>query len=420
MSCLACAECGQAVVTACSLIAECQVSTLQQAVYAYELTVLGRPITCYSVTSRTGERFDIVLAAEVCIHNSAGRGNSLQRGAAWRGKRRAAGILALDDAPKAEHSWFPGFTWQGIGCGGCESTQLLGWAFAKDTAVGCNDQNGKQSSGFFALVVTRLRERALAWSPGHCQMRGQIELDPAQLRPEPMDDSGVVFSQHPTHRGLRADELCRSSGPGAAAAARGLASMPWQLLPSSTLASHGKTVKGLASIGMDDCGISSGSSSDESEDFARLRRQVRKERQGDCWSRQQFPGASSGCRQQKIAQNMRMNASRGLQLSNVSVSRSLGLSALSQSTNTKTKGSQALSAVPGDAALKAAGRGRGRGGTRGQGRGRGAAPLSATERGTGSGTGRGAAILAGAEALGNGAVRDELPPLSARPFSRAG
>ena len=121
-----CDECFAPVAETESIIQERKV-TLKEAVYAYELDLLDKPVWSYSVTNPSADKFDVVLFSKLhehVDHSVTGEDNSL-------------------------HSWFPGFSWRNVSCGCCD--MQLGWSFS------C----GKQVE-FFALIVTRLRP----WVPG--------------------------------------------------------------------------------------------------------------------------------------------------------------------------------------------------------------------------------------------------------------
>lgn len=195
--CLACASCGQAICTAESLIRNRVYSTLREAVYAYELSLLGVPVWCYSATGQSGNRCDVVLLEEVCVGRAPGT-------AALTGRaRRAAGVVVstTQAPPTSDHCWFPGFRHQAVRCGGCSVNRLLGWAFTPDSGESTLD-GGPRASGFFGIIVTRLRERPLVgareWTPSAAAVHGRC----MQLR------------------GLTASTVSGTSAAGAAGAAR--------------------------------------------------------------------------------------------------------------------------------------------------------------------------------------------------------
>ncbi|CAE8667309.1 unnamed protein product [Polarella glacialis] len=262
LPCLACALCGQAVAIAKAVICDGALQTLREAVYAYELTVLGCRSVCFSVTAPSGDRFDLVCVDEVLrvpgsvpgSLTSGGRGaavfgsgrSSGSRKASPRGALRVAGVHTFDKEPSAEHSWFPGYTWQAVRCGGCDSRELLGWAFAKEgvdspsppAERACPQSTPRaacrQSSGFFALIVTRLRERSMSLLPARGPFGLPLVSAPFAAARDQESELELTSRHTMVQRGLRADELRRSSGPAASAAARGLGSMPRQFLPSTT------------------------------------------------------------------------------------------------------------------------------------------------------------------------------------------
>mmetsp|Transcript_61429 Transcript_61429/g.109610 ORF Transcript_61429/g.109610 Transcript_61429/m.109610 type:complete len:349 (+) Transcript_61429:113-1159(+) len=270
-SCLACAECGQAVATAAALMPEQVRFTLKKAVYAYELGVLGVSTWCYSATGAGQERFDIVRLAEVCI---GGARNSLL--ADRLGTRRATGVVVADveASPKSENSWFPGFMYQAVRCGGCPGRRLLGWAFTPEDATSAH------CAGFFGLIITRLRERPFGcpgWRPSSFAAGGPAIAAATSRGFRPL-------------RGLTAGTVMGTSAPGAAAAARGRGTMPVQLIPSTETSARGPSpftaIRRLVSRGSagavalnaasnQDEADDSGASSDESTDF-QLQRQTRR------------------------------------------------------------------------------------------------------------------------------------------------
>eukprot|EP00928_Gymnodinium_smaydae_P054184 TRINITY_DN38000_c0_g1_i1.p1 TRINITY_DN38000_c0_g1~~TRINITY_DN38000_c0_g1_i1.p1 ORF type:complete len:390 (+),score=18.13 TRINITY_DN38000_c0_g1_i1:114-1283(+) len=129
---LICAACGSEVTTRKELRTT-PITTLRSAVYAYELQVLEETYTCYSAPGSDHARYDVVLTQVP----------------------QASTKLMWDPIePSCDHSWFPGYAWQVVRCSGCTQRPLpiLGWQFWPTGTVGT-------TSGFFALIVTRLRER---------------------------------------------------------------------------------------------------------------------------------------------------------------------------------------------------------------------------------------------------------------------
>lgn len=259
---MACSSCGQVVSSSNSIICQPYFEIFRKAVYTYELPVLGLSSACYSVTASNGKRYDLIRVSEVCL-----RDKFRIRSEGFTGLKTASGVF-VKEASKSDDSWFPGFCWQAIHCGGCRSPQLLGWAFSKDPPG-----RKLQPSGFFALIVTKLCERFMTFplpSPG----RNTGWLDGLSCRRDL-----VHLHPLPGHRGLGVDELLRSTAPGASAAARGFASMPLQLLPSTTsrhpVASRQEGERGLQILAARKCDGTE-SSDEEYEDFVRRREVARR------------------------------------------------------------------------------------------------------------------------------------------------
>lgn len=259
--CLACSECGQAVATAASLMPDRLRNTLRKAVYAYELGVLGVPTWCYSATGAAEERFDVVRVSEVCVG-----GARSSRLCDVLGTRRATGVVvAKQEPPTSEHSWFPGFAYQAVRCGGCAGRRLLGWAFTPEEPTDFQYDAG----GFFGLIITRLRERPMdclgnAWSTPTAG--GPLLLSVGRR------------GNWRQLRGLTAGTVSGTSAPGAAAAARGQGSMPVQLIPSTSTGGRSPAVTVRRFTSLEEPG-ESGGSSDESLDFQLQRRTRRSEAQ---------------------------------------------------------------------------------------------------------------------------------------------
>jgi len=154
--------------------------------------------------------------------------------------------LVASKCPTAENSWFPGFAWQAVRCGGCPKPNLLGWAYTPE-------QGGAAlMPGYFGLIITRLRER-MAMVNQSCK----LSLRPAIL-------------------GLNAETIRSTSNPAAAAAARGIGAMPSELIPSASTPTPGLT----AAESEKDAGSSC--SDEEHRDFQAQRRFRRRESQRLC------------------------------------------------------------------------------------------------------------------------------------------
>lgn len=195
-------------------------TTLKEAVYTYELNILGSSAWCYLASHPDGSRCDLVRATPAFAPDcnpsllpTAAQAPATTRAPATAqfqdtshphrvSERRAsitsvatnAGLpqqsqqqlqvlhtvdvveLVAHKRPNAEHSWFPGFAWQHLSCKGCSSSGLntgLGWLFTP---------TGKAGSGlrmpFFALLLTKLREREIQSltmmqsSPRHINLLG--------------------------------------------------------------------------------------------------------------------------------------------------------------------------------------------------------------------------------------------------------
>lgn len=247
-SCLVCAACGQVICTEDSVLRDRCYLTLRKAVYAYELSVLSAPAWCYSATGQTGDRFDILLLEEVCV------GRAQRSPGRFGGAHRAAGVVATDTQapPSDDNSWFPGYNFQAVRCGGCSIPRHLGWAFTSDGSSARAPGGNAPLRSFFGLVVTRLRERPLNAATG---------FTPSVSFP--------LGGFGPRLRGLSASTVSGTCAAAAAGAARGRNAMPSQLIPStsSTAAPVSICLKGWEG----DADSASGSES-EAEDFELQRR----------------------------------------------------------------------------------------------------------------------------------------------------
>lgn len=209
---LACARCTQPVVASSAVVRERERCTLRQAVYAYEIDVLGQPTWCYSTTSEDGNRYDIIRAMEVSSGGATGGCLRLFSGG-------SLGVMIMDKAkcPEGNHSWFPNYAWQAVRCGGCrQGFNHLGWIFTP-----------KEGSlpGFFGLILTRLREITPRFTP--------------RLFPESSADSEhIALRRQREFRGLSASAVQTAGSNEASAAVRGFGTMPSQFLPCTDAASR--------------------------------------------------------------------------------------------------------------------------------------------------------------------------------------
>jgi len=210
---LACARCGQPLVASRSVMSQREHRTLKQAVYAYEIDVLGTSTWCYSVTSKDGSRYDIIRAIEVASGGATGGGLSSSSGG-------SLGVMVMDKSscPEDSHSWFSDYAWKAVRCGGCRlHTTLLGWVFVPKEG---------DMPGFFALILTRLREIT-------------PHLAPRLLSASLHDAEPLAFRQQRGLRGLSAVAGQTAGSNEAFAAVRGVSSMPSQFLPRTEAASRG-------------------------------------------------------------------------------------------------------------------------------------------------------------------------------------
>eukprot|EP00747_Dinoflagellata_sp_TGD_P186838 gnl/TRDRNA2_/TRDRNA2_44163_c1_seq1.p1 gnl/TRDRNA2_/TRDRNA2_44163_c1~~gnl/TRDRNA2_/TRDRNA2_44163_c1_seq1.p1 ORF type:complete len:323 (+),score=20.83 gnl/TRDRNA2_/TRDRNA2_44163_c1_seq1:110-970(+) len=128
--------------------------------------------------------------------------------------------------PRSEHSWFPGFAWQAVSCGGCSPSRLLGWAF---TPI-----EGRSSEGFFGLVVTRLRDRPMEAEPHNIREVTTTPLFRSCADASSGGCAGPLAAPRTRRmRGLSASTVSAVTSPAASAAARGMCGMPAQMLPST-------------------------------------------------------------------------------------------------------------------------------------------------------------------------------------------
>jgi len=242
-SCLACAKCGQVIALKSALVCDRILATMRDAVFPYELAVLGASTWCYSATQADKQRFDVLCVGDICVGGT-------RVGGTLYGPR-ATGVLPLtaEELPSSDHSWFVGFEWQAIRCAGCSIPRLLGWAFTPEAGPKRN------SLGFFALIITKLLERAAT----HNGSRGRGQLV-----------AGVVPGTRVRTQGLSADIVRMTSDPGAAAAARGFGAMPTQLIPSFTTSKGQARARDTVFEELEVA--SSGSEGGEAVDFQRQRR----------------------------------------------------------------------------------------------------------------------------------------------------
>ena len=160
---LSCAACNIPIVSREELLIE-RATTLESAVFSYELDMLDREYWAYSATNPGAVRFDVVRTASV-PH------------------------IVLSGRPSPDHSWFPPFEWRMAHC--CCGAHL-GWSFTSPSRTSAynlflrtevarikaaqpelshrdafreaarnfhvEDHLG-QSHGFHGLIVTNLRER---------------------------------------------------------------------------------------------------------------------------------------------------------------------------------------------------------------------------------------------------------------------
>jgi len=251
-SCLACAACGQVVCTEDSILRCRNYLTLRKAVYAYELSVLGAPAWCYSVTGPDAERFDIVLLEEVCVGRAPGAS------VGFGSVRRAAGVVVSNTQapPSGDNSWFEGFNYQSVRCGGCSSRKQIGWAFTSTSSRSYADP----TSSFFGLIITRLRERPLASAKG--------------WTPNPLGNQLGNKRCMQLHS-LTANTVSDTSAAAAAGAARGINAMPTHLIPSTSAAGRGIGLPRWQDVG--DHPSSPSDSDTEDEDFQAQRRARRRQ-----------------------------------------------------------------------------------------------------------------------------------------------
>eukprot|EP00439_Symbiodinium_sp_Y106_P054601 s478_g7.t1 len=147
-SCLACANCGQALALSSALLPG-NVDTRPNAVFSYPLTTLGVPTLCYSATRDDGLRFDLLRFSQLCLGSRSQSGASNYQTFQLMS---AAGVLPLGAYnPKEAQCWFPGYLWQPLTCGSCQEPELLGWSFLSSDS---------RATGFFGLIATKLCERS--------------------------------------------------------------------------------------------------------------------------------------------------------------------------------------------------------------------------------------------------------------------
>mmetsp|Transcript_57342 Transcript_57342/g.167857 ORF Transcript_57342/g.167857 Transcript_57342/m.167857 type:complete len:405 (+) Transcript_57342:146-1360(+) len=241
---LVCACCGGAIADPFALLRQQTRQTRRDAVYAYELTVLGAQTWCYLATAPDGSRFDLVLAnAVLSEENDSSRVCRSRRPYAYTAQPfddavrfDSVFIVENSSSPTAENSWFPGYEWQAVFCSECEEPPLLGWAFTPD-----KDSDLAGAVPFFGLLLTRLRERPVPLptlglhgvsSPAHEILMPAMSdaRDPSTLWP--MSRQRLASSILPVTSVSRPQLPQPFRSRGAADAARGRGLMPPALLPS--------------------------------------------------------------------------------------------------------------------------------------------------------------------------------------------
>ena len=178
---LCCANCGSPIALAPDIMAELH-PVMKDAVFSYELDLLGRDDCCvYSATNPGDVRFDVVRVDAQRALTAEGFGV----------RRR----VALTGSATPEHSWFPPYCWRMCSCASCLAH--LGWGFelpmsllalVSDAAAAAADVTsavpvegaGKVEIGaaapprlasprasgceFLGLILTRLREKRVSRS----------------------------------------------------------------------------------------------------------------------------------------------------------------------------------------------------------------------------------------------------------------
>ena len=110
---LCCANCGSPIALAPDIMAELH-PVMKDAVFSYELDLLGRDDCCvYSATNPGDVRFDVVRVDAQRALTAEGFGV----------RRR----VALTGSATPEHSWFPPYCWRMCSCASCLAH--LGWGF---------------------------------------------------------------------------------------------------------------------------------------------------------------------------------------------------------------------------------------------------------------------------------------------------
>ena len=179
---LCCSNCGSPIALAPDIMAELH-PVMKDAVFSYELDLLGRDDCCvYSATNPGDVRFDVVRVDAQRALTAEGFGV----------RRR----VALTGSATPEHSWFPPYCWRMCSCAQCLAH--LGWGFelprnlldlvaettpvapaesadVADITVGAAGAPGRaaapplaspRASGceFLGLILTRLREKRVSRS----------------------------------------------------------------------------------------------------------------------------------------------------------------------------------------------------------------------------------------------------------------
>jgi hypothetical protein len=124
--CMACAACNAGIAGESDVLEEV-LEHARDAVFSYDLEVLGKTIKCFSATNPNDNRFDVVRFGQ------------------------EIDFIKSDSSFFSDHSWFPGYLWAPAGCETCGD--FLGWKFRHIE---------QDDNEFFGLIITKLRYRPTA------------------------------------------------------------------------------------------------------------------------------------------------------------------------------------------------------------------------------------------------------------------